>query len=229
MKRILLSFLTIMLSFALLKCVKPDDYKQYLNYGQSTYPGVISNPRAYGGHNRALLVWNPSADQTITRYVIYWNSMRDSVTHIAQTSNPNEQDSVMISNLSEENNYTLTAYSYNAQGLRSILTSINNVRVYGNYYVNTLANRAIQTYRVSGNTLYTTWFAPDTVNVTTMVKYTDISGQTQTVYLHKDSLNLVIPEYKINTNIYYLSSYKPGRYSPDTFYVAAYDSLKITP
>lgn len=227
MKLYLRSSLTIILALLLMKCVKPDDYKEYLNYGQSDYPGIMVNPRAYGGFNRAKLVWSPSADQTITRYVIYWNNRRDSVMHTAQTTDPNKLDSVLINNLSEENNYTLTAYSYNAQGVRSILTNINNVRVYGNYYRNTLNNRAIQSSRVSRDTLYTTWFQPDTVNVTTMIKYTNLLGTEQTSYLSKDSSTIALPQYKRGTYMYYLSSYKPNTPSPDTFYVVKADSLRV--
>ncbi|PZP49674.1 MAG: hypothetical protein DI598_07275 [Pseudopedobacter saltans] len=210
-------------------CNKATDYKKYFDGHEIIYPGIVNNLIAAGGNNRALLYWNPSPDPTVTKYIIYWNNKSDSLVVNATTSNPRDTVKVLIGSLSELSIYNFIVYSFDSSGNKSIPVNVNNVRIYGTYYNSTLRNRLDSGFKHSTLTIYDTifWRRPDTVNVNTLIRYTNTSNVVTSINLGPTQNLSRLINYKVGTYVYYKSSYKPLTNSPDTFYVSKFDSLLI--
>lgn len=215
----------LIVSFAV-SCNKPTDYEKYLSNHEIIYPGTVKL-KAVGGNYRVLMYWNPSPDKTIAKYMIYWNHNLDSISVNATTLDPDSVQQIYFDNLKETQEYDFTFYSLDSAGNKSIPIKLNPVRVYGNYYQKSLKNRIYSTYSYSNDTVTIQWNKPDTVNINTQIRFTNLSGQ-QTIFdLSPTSKSSVIAQYMPNTYIYYKSSYLPITNSPDTFYVSKYDSILI--
>lgn len=210
-------------------CNKATDYKKYLDGHEIVYPGTVNNLKAVGGNNRALLYWNPSPDPSITRYTIYWNNKLDSLNISATTNNPNSIEKVIVSGLSELSIYNFIIYSFDSSGNKSIPKTINNVRIYGAFYAATLKNRSYASFIHSTITAYDTinWNTPDTININTSIRYTNTSNVVTSINIAPTDKMCRLVNYKAGTYVYYKSSYIPISNSPDTFYVAKFDSLRL--
>lgn len=231
MKNLLNIGLFSCLLLGLLSCGNKDkDFKNFLNNKEVTYPGVVAKIHAKSGNLRAALVWNPSPDPSITKYVIYWNNKADSVT--INSTNHNTADSItaVIPGLNEYI-YSFTVYSYDAKGNRSIPLDINNVKVYGPIYQSGLLNRTIDAanpFTVSENgNIRLNFLSRDTsvVNVGTDIKYTNRSGVEVVKQLKPDSLGITLTDYKSGAPVQFRSGYVPDKNSIDTFYVANYGTF----
>jgi len=206
---------------------KPTDYREFLNGTELVYPGKVSNAQALPGDGRLQLTWQPSPDQSIVKYSVYWNNGADSL--IFNTTNHNTGDTIRctIPGLSEYV-YTFYVLSSDAQGNRSVATEINNARVYGAVYKATLHNRLPETdpYKINeDNSVILRFVTPDTINITTKVKYTNQGGVETTTSLSPADDSLKLTDYKFGTPVVYQSSYIPVRGALDTFYVAKYDTF----
>src|ERR1700761_4160267 len=109
---------------------KPDDFKKFLGGTEITYPGTAVNVQVLPGNDRLELIWHPSADPSVARYVVYWNNYTDSLTVAATSHNPTDTIKSLIGNL-QEYTYTFFIYSYDSAGNKSIATEVDNARVYG--------------------------------------------------------------------------------------------------
>ena len=228
MKTIYQIFAFSLLGFVL-ACESLDtDFESFLKDGEIVYPGVVANAKYYAGNQRAALVWNPSPDPSITKYVIFWNNKRDSIVVEATTHNSSETMMAVIPNL-DEYVYSFTVYSYDAKGNRSIPHDINNVKVYGPLYQGNLLNRpynATSPFVFSCDGLVTLNFAePDTINITTTIQYTNTSDVIVEKDLLQASTSVVLEDYKPETPVLYKSSYIPMQNAIDTFFVSAYDTF----
>lgn len=231
MKNLLNISLFSCLLLGLLSCGNKDkDFKNFLNNKEVTYPGVVAKIHAKSGNLRAALVWNPSPDPSITKYVIYWNNKADSVT--INSTNHNTADSItaVIPGLNEYI-YSFTVYSYDAKGNRSIPLDINNVKVYGPIYQSGLLNRTIDAanpFTVSENgNIRLNFLSRDTsvVNVGTDIKYTNRAGVEVVKQLKPDSLGITLTDYKSGAPVQFRSGYLPVKNSIDTFYVNTYGTF----
>jgi hypothetical protein len=134
MKNILNISLFCCMLLGLLSCGNKDkEFKNFLENKELTYPGLVGKIHAKPGNLRAALVWNPSPDPSITKYVIYWNNKADSITLNSTNHNTSDSITAVIPGLNEYI-YSFTIYSYDAKGNRSIPLDINNVKVYGPIY-----------------------------------------------------------------------------------------------
>jgi hypothetical protein len=211
---------------------KATDYRSFLNGGEVIYPGTVSNIKISPGNGRLQISWQPSPDPSIKKYIVFWNNGIDSAVIPATTNKPEDTVKCIIGNLGEYT-YNLKIYSYDAAGNRSIASEINNVKVYGSSYISSLYNRP---YDIIDPGVYNTATAvtlkfgtPDTINVTTEIRYTDASGVTQKQWLSPDSSTISINSYQPGSTIYYKSGYIPIRGAIDTFFVTYYDSLPRLP
>ncbi|MBB5394643.1 DUF4998 domain-containing protein [Mucilaginibacter sp. AK015] len=214
-----------------ISCEKKDtDFKKFLGDKEMVYPGVVVKPHSKPGNLRAALVWNPSSDPSISRYVIYWNNKADSV--VVNSTNHNTADSItaIIPGLSEYI-YSFTIYSYDAKGNRSIPLEINNVKVYGPVYQSGLTNRvydAANPFTVSENgNVKLNFLQADTtsLNVSTIIKYTNRNGEIVEKDLSPDSTSFMITDYKSGEPVSFRSGYIPVKGSIDTFYVSNYSTF----
>ena len=219
----------LVFSFLLIfACEKATNYRSYLGGHEITYPGVIAGPAVYPGNGRLLLTWHPNSDPSVTKYVVYWNNYADSVTVAAVSHKPTDTVKCYINNLSEYT-YTFFVNSFDSSGDKSVTTEIDNAHVYGPIYQAGLHNRLPDSdtpYVVNGNGSVTLYFqTPDTINITTNIKYTNTTGTTVMQSLPPSTDSIVLANYQFNTPILYQSSYIPVTGAIDTFYTVASDTF----
>jgi len=207
---------------------KPTDFRAFLNGSEKTYPGAVSAVAISPGNLRVKLSWHPSPDPSVARYVVYWNNYADSLVIPATKHTPSDTVGCLISNL-QEYNYTFFINSYDNAGNKSITTELDNVRIYGSIYQNYLHNRPANQDTPfvigSNNTDVTINFRrPDSINITTVIKYTDNTGAQQT-QISPDSTSILLPNFKFGTSVLYKSSYIPVRSAIDTFQTNGYDTF----
>lgn len=207
----------------------PTDYESFLNGEELVYPGVISNPAVLSGNNRVMLTWHPNPDPSVTKYVVYWNNYADSMTVPATSHNPTDTIRCLINNL-EEYNYTFFINSYDNANNKSIVTEVDNARVYGKIYQASLQNRPINLdtpYIVQPDqkSVLLNFLTPDTLNINTLITYTNTSGATIKQSLAPNSNNFLLSDYKFGTNVTYQSSFIPGRGAIDTFITLRPDTI----
>ena len=216
-----------------ISCQKRDtEFRNFLNGKELIYPGVVQNPHYKPGNLRAELLWNPSPDPSIVKYVIVWNNKADSLVYNSSDHNPADTLRVIVPNLSEYS-YSFTVYSLDASGNRSVPLDINNVKVYGPNYQAGLVNRSYNLtnpYSVStaGNvTLY--FYHIDTAsesfsfahNTSTTIRYTNRSGQSVQKLLYRDS-SITLTDFKGGSTLDYRSTFVPVIGAIDTFNVNNY-------
>ncbi|MBS1660301.1 MAG: hypothetical protein JST68_04540 [Bacteroidetes bacterium] len=224
------AILIILLFGNMLSCTrKPTDYRSFLGGSEKTYPGAVTSISAYPGNARLMLTWHPSPDPSVSRYVVYWNNYADSLVVSASKHNPSDTLSCLVNKL-QEYIYTFFIFSYDNAGNKSISTEIDNVRVYGSIYQNNLINRPVNTdtpFIVQANQSDVTlkFLTPDSINIGTVIKYTNSTGTAQQLLLSKDSSSILLKDYKFGTSVTYQSSYIPKRGAIDTFYTKAYDTF----
>jgi hypothetical protein len=207
---------------------KPTDFRAFLNGSEKTYPGAVNAVAISPGNLRVRLSWHPSPDPSVARYVVYWNNYADSLVIPASKHNPADTVGCLIGNL-QEYNYTFFINSYDNAGNKSITTELDNVRIYGSIYQNYLHNRPANQdtpFVISSNNSDVTinFRRPDSVNITTVIKYTDNTGAQQT-QISPDSSSILLPNFKFGTSVLYRSSYIPVRSAIDTFLTSGYDTF----
>jgi hypothetical protein len=226
MKNIFRISLTLSLVVLLFCCKKSDtEFRDFLQGQEIIYPGMPVAVTYKPGNQRLMLLWKPSPDPSITKYVVYWNNKADS-TVISVTGTDTVR--VLIPNLNEYV-YSFTIYSYDAAGNRSVPLTINNAKVYGSLYIAGLLNRAYDAttpYVVNPNgSVQLNFNTPDTINITTSIKYTNQANNTVELQLAPGINSITLPDYKAGTIVKYRSSYIPVLTAIDTFYAANYSDF----
>jgi len=180
-------------------CSKMDEnYKKLETGGEIIYPGVISSQNYLAGNLRTMLIWHPSPDPKIVKYKIYWNNRQDSLTVTATDHNPADTVKVLIPNLNE-GTFSFNVYSIDDAGHVSIPLNINNVRVFGAVYESALFNRGYNAdtpfiVNVLTGSVQLKFNPPDSINIKTIINYTDNSNKTHTLILKPDSNAIMLPD-----------------------------------
>lgn len=211
----------LILLFVAVGCGKQQtDFRNFLGDKEIIYTGSVGQVINMPGNLKTVLKWRSSTDPSIVKYVVYYNNKADS--QVVKVTTKTDSVSVQINNL-KEFVYSFTIYSYDANGNKSIPTTVNNVKVYGPVYQAGLLNRpynANTPYVVKSNgDVELNFNAPDTINVTTVVKYTSTSGSAKQVQLAPTDSILTLKDYQPGSQITYQSSYKPVKNSVDVFTV----------
>lgn len=209
---------------------QPDDFKSFLNGQELKYPGAITQTFTKPGNLRLGIGWSPSADPSVTKYRVYWNNYADSVEVAASTHSPSDTVFTIINNL-QEYTYSFFVYSLDVKGNRSIPIEIQNARVYGNTYRQSLMNRPINLtdpYKLlndDGNEIDLHFLTPDTANIITYIRYTSTDDVLKEVSLMPDRNTLTLNDYKYGTKVAYQSYYKPDAIALDTFPTSLVDTF----
>ncbi|GEP97594.1 DUF4998 domain-containing protein [Chitinophaga cymbidii] len=209
---------------------QPDDFREFLEDRELTYPGAITQTFTQPGNLRLGIGWSPSPDPSVTKYKVYWNNYRDSVEVPASTHSPSDTISTIITGL-QEYTYSFFVYSFDEKGNRSIPVEIQNARVYGNTYQNSLMNRPInltEPYKLlndDGNEIMLNFLPADSTNTITYIRYTSITDEQKEVALPPDQQAITLNDYKYGTKVAYHSYYTPGRLALDTFPVTLVDTF----
>src|ERR1700743_24992 len=96
-----ISILLVMIA-VFISCAKRDqEFKDFLKGKELVYPGIVNNPNSKPGNLRVELLFNPSPDPSIAKYVIYWNNKADSLVYTSSDHNPADTLKVIIPNLNE--------------------------------------------------------------------------------------------------------------------------------
>lgn len=215
-----ISVVTLLAISVILGCDKKDTaFRDYLGGKEVIYAGLPMNVSYNPGYLRAQLYWNPSPDQTITKYAIYWNNKADSLIINATSHRPSDTMRVMINNL-REYSYAFTIYSIDGEGNRSVPLEISNVKVYGPLYKDALLNRpynADNSSTLHDDGTVTLYFnKADTINITTEIEYTNASDVQVKQNVDSSVFSVTIPSLKPGTLVKYRSSYIPSPGSLDT-------------
>jgi hypothetical protein len=216
----------LLLCFVIGACSKQDqDFKAFLADKEIVYPGRVAQIVSKPGNLRTALWFSPSPDPSITKYVVYWNNKADSVVVPSTSHLTSDTIKVIIPNL-KEYAYSFVVNSFDAAGNKSVPIEINNVRIFGPLYQSGLLNRpynATDPYVLHADGSITLNFNnPDTINISTNIKYTNNTGSIVEKELRPDSSSITLLNYKNGTEIQYRSSYIPGRGSLDIFQVSDY-------
>lgn len=233
MKKYILQFsLLFSLGLLILGCDKKDtDFRNFFENKEVIYPGLASKVYTRSGKLRAAILFNPSPDQSVDKYVVYWNNKADSLVVKATNYNPLDTVRIIIPNLLEYV-YSFTVYSFDAKGNRSVPLLVNNVKVYGSIYENGLLNRAynaVNPYELNESTgaVRLNFNPTDTIdgfNISTLIRYTNKSNALVEKKLRPDSNVITLPNYKLGTEIQYKSSFVPKPGALDTFTVAQFST-----
>ncbi|MBS0028200.1 DUF4998 domain-containing protein [Chitinophaga sp. 22321] len=210
-------------------CEKLDtEYRQYLNGKEEIYPGVPSDVSCNPGNKRVEFTWKPSPDPTVSKYVIYWNNYKDS----SVLKVPDGKQSLFTGGIVggfNEGTYFFVIRAFDNKNNKSVPLVVNNVSIYGDYYLSGLANRTVKSTELGADkTVKVTFNAPaDGTNILTEIKYTSSSDKDEVARLLPGENLLSINNWKAGTSIVYRSAYKPVLNSLDTFYAKKYDTLVI--
>ncbi|MDB5012263.1 MAG: hypothetical protein JWQ25_465 [Daejeonella sp.] len=223
--------LTSVILFAAAGCSKETaDYRDFLAKKEIVYPGIVSKLKATPGNSRVLLTWNPSPDPSVNKYVVYWNDKADSLVVNASSHNTNDTIKAFIGNLGEYT-YSFSLVSFDDKGNRSIESKTKSVKVYGPLYAAGLINRPYKSSNPSvfnGEAVTLNFNVPDTINITTEIKYTAIDGAEKKVFLDPAVNSITLGDYKLGQPILYKSSYLPITGAVDTFFTSKYDKFPVT-
>ncbi|MEE6186613.1 hypothetical protein PIECOFPK_02437 [Mycovorax composti] len=210
------SFLTILALMILLlsTCSKMDDtYKEYLNYGQSKYPGKPVQVKVLPGYNRLILTWTNSADPKVTHAKVYWNNRADSV---QVPIDPSIESVYIPFNNMPEGPYVFEIYTFDKEGNSSIKVEAIG-RVYGDVYKSRLLSRPINDATVVNDSLNILWGSlSDTTIIGTEVKYIDNNDEPRLFFIDKSVLLSMTPDFS-RGDIEYRTVYLPVN-AIDTFY-----------
>lgn len=220
---------TLLIIFILLSgCEKEGyNYDKYLNGNEIIYPGKVTNLYANPGDLRVQLAWNPGSDRSIVRYVIYYNSNRDSLIVPANGETTSDTIKAIVPGL-REYVQDFTLYTFDHLGNRSVGQVLTAVKVFGPLYQSTLRNRQAEAGGFDGseNLIINLSLPLDTINVSTKFTYKTTENSMNTIFAHPDSTRIVIPNWKEGENILVQSAYLPVKNAIDTFWVSYSDTLK---
>jgi hypothetical protein len=212
---------------AITSCRKEDDYKKFVEGGEISYTGKLDSVKVLSGKYRVVLNGLFIADPKVSKCVIYWNNMTDSVVvPVTRTGNVDTLK-VSINNMSEGiQNFII--YTYDNLGNRSIPV-YKTGRVYGDRYQSTLSNRAVNSgFTNETDTTRIEWGAMDRLSgvFATELIYTDVNDSQKKIIVPIDSLQSLLRNFKQKTSIQYRTLFLPDSSSIDTFYTS-YTTLYI--
>lgn len=203
------------------------NYDRYLHGTEIIYPGKVTNLSANPGNLRIQLMWYPSSDRSITRYVIYYNTNRDSLIINANGETTADTVKAIVSSL-REYAQDFALYTFDANGNRSVGQVLSAVKVYGPLYQSTLRNRHVIGGQLDGteNLIVNLSASLDTVHVTSKFTYQTTANQIEISFAATEANSITLPNWKKGTDVLVQSAYVPVRNSIDTFWVAIPDTLK---
>ncbi len=217
-----------LLSLAILYSCKKNEtsFKDFFDGHEITYTGAVSNVIVQPGNLKIGLKWKASTDPSIVKYVIYYNNKADS--QVVNITGKLDTIRAIIPNL-QEYTYSFTIFSYDAKGNKSIPVEINNAKAYGPTYTSKLLNRGYD-----ANTPYVAnpdgsvvlnFITPDTININTVIKYTNAAGVVSTATILPTQSSITLPSYKVGVPVTYQSFYIPEKNALEVFSPATSDSF----
>lgn len=209
---------------------KIDGFKDFLDGKEIKYPGVITKVFVMPGNGRIGIGWSPSPDPSVVKYKIYWNNYRDSMEVAATTHNTSDTVKAIINNL-QEYTYSFFVYSIDDKGNKSIPAEIQNARVYGSSFRNSLMNRSVDVsnpydlVNADGTEIILNFLSTDTTNALTHIRYQNNSGGENVATILPNQSQVTLSDYKYGSKIAYQSEFIPTKLALDSFEVNLVDTV----
>lgn len=200
--------------------------------GEMRYPGIDSAISQAPGKNRVMLYWRSTPDPTVSYYRIFWNNRSDSLELPSKSTKPYDTVRAYIPSLAE-GSYSFSVYAYDRNGNRSVPRDVPVAKAYGSRYISNLYNRQLRSAKpgeyISADTLQLNFNIPDTINISTEIRFINQADAWQTAYVTPDAQSIKLGKIKPGSKVAYRSSYIPARGAVDTFYTLRYDTVQIVP
>ncbi|WP_158995648.1 DUF4998 domain-containing protein [Mucilaginibacter sp. L196] len=222
--KITVCYIVTLLVLIISACTKMDNYKNiYMKGGAIIYPAKLDSVQAFSGKNRVKITGLFTADPSIVKYKVFWNSRQDSIEVPVKRTNSVDTAKVIIPNL-PEGLMSFEIRTYDAQGHISIPVTLS-ANVYGDLYQSSLTNRAIVDAGIqSDGSALITWADVNTAAgiINMEIKYSDNNGKAHDTLVTSvpTGLTTSLPNFKVGNTISYRTSYLPNPTAIDTFYVA---------
>ena len=209
-------------------CTRFDEYKKYMPEGEIIYPQKADSVNTYPGRNRIQLEWAIIDPKVSSCEVFYEQSgIQGKITVPVHGSGNYKNDTVRVTipNL-EETNYKFKIVSYDNLGHASIPVETEE-QVYGERYERSLNNRQLKSveYDADKSSLNVVWYNADANEIGIDVKYTDIQGGKQSLFLTPSETNKTISDFKVSEPLVYKTQYKPTATAIDLFYAQTKEVL----
>ena len=224
MKKTILFSMACYLLAMLFGCSEMNDvHDMYIKDGEIIYVGRVDSTRFFAGDERfKLSYWVTDPKAKILK--IYWSQKMDSVVLDIPTHNPKDSIDLVIGDVSHpipEGSHTFQLYTYDGDGLRSILyEEIGNV--YGDKFVQTLSSRLTQdvNYTSSDSTLTIEWGGlSSSKEIGVTINYTDLDEGEKVLSLATEEIGsqTLIKGLDPTKPVTYQTAFLPEEEAIDTF------------
>ena len=218
MKKIkILSIIAFICTLFIAGCSDLNDmHQKYLDRGEKIYVGKIDSLKVNGGYYRAQIEGLMHYANTAKECVIRWG--KDSVVVSLDNFSMNDTLRVIIDGLEEGNN-EFYVQTYDKDG-NSSLNELCAGIVYGEQYINTLAQKFISGLKLENDGIHISWgYAEDVVAV-------EIEYETQTQGMVRliepgNVSKTILPDWKAGGKISYKNAIIPAGKAIDTLYTPA--------
>ncbi|WP_165806549.1 DUF4998 domain-containing protein [Chitinophaga parva] len=199
-------------------CNKMDaTYDKFIKDGPVTYTGKADSVQVFGGHNRVLVNWWISSDQTIRSCKVFWNFGQDSLRVPVMKTAGTDTVKAYVNNLAE-GTYSFTVYTYDAAGHHSVGTNAIG-QAYGDIFQSTLAGKPFRTAtkNAADNSIRVIWVGKDAKCLGTEWHFTG-TDQREHDYFAPQADTTFIDGCDLTKPVSYRSLYVPDQHAIDTFY-----------
>ena len=214
MNRFCIFAITMILIFASCEDMM-DVHKQFIGDSEIVYAPKLDSLTFYAGQNRVYFkFWTYNATN-LKSVDLYWD--KDSV--IIPVSFSSGRDSMLVVvPCSEEKSYAFRTRTTDIFGNHS-LWSVGFANSFGNFFIQSLMNRAVKGFKVINGTGEVSWFPPAANLVRSEVRYKDNGGKAQLVNVPGNEFITNCPG--LTTNRFEVRSFfLPEPDAIDTFAVA---------
>lgn len=194
-------------------CKNQDNiFEEYRVPNGLSYPGKAMNVIVSPGKGRIKISWEKSSDPKVKSARIFWNNYTDSI----EVTIDSDMDTISQILELEENTYSFTIRTYDADGNVSIPVEVIGT-VYGEMYESSLTNRTIKNKFYNGQNLELSWSKSTYNEAGINLRYTDLDGNGQTIFVNKSETNTIIHNFNSEQPLYYYTMYKPDSLAFDIF------------
>jgi hypothetical protein len=183
-------------------------YEEFLVPNGLKYPQKPDSLQVYAGYNKLRLTWLKAKDPGIVNAKVYWNNYQDS---LILESIPNGDIISVDIPVADENTYTFYVKTFDADGNASIPSEASGAAYGENYALGTTDRSIASALRDDSHDGTITWDSKTTDLIYSEVRYTNSSGELETVRIEPDESISSCPHTKPGTLIEYRSVFLPQR------------------
>ena len=195
-----------------------DIHQEYIKDGEIIYATKLDTTYFVAGNGRVQFNYRIFNAPNVEFINVYWNDFQDSLAIPVNLIPDTVKGTQMITNL-EEKAYTFYAQTEDKYGNKSLMSN-GFASSYGEKYQATLTNRRVRNLSVSATGGTINWYSGADGLVKNEIRYTDKSGNIQTVAMPANEGNVYCPNVQPRGSFEYRSAYIPEIASVDTFYTA---------